>query len=346
MTYNLLNRPVKNLVDAVFPAWASAPSKAVSGLRAAVSALALFITGPALAAFTDNGDGTVTDSATGLVWDKCSWGQTGSDCSGSTASTNIIWQQALAIAVTANSSSYKGQTDWRLPNRTELESLVDLTRFDPAIDPAVFPNTPSERYWSSTPAISANIFDLTRAWSVYFLAGFSAADGNSSPTHYVRLVRGGQGFAPFDLLAMGTEPAVDLSPASLGFGDQIIETISTSQTVTLTNSGTAVLTVTNIDISGDFAESNTCGTTLAVGANCEIQVTFTPTALGTRNGLLSVVTDSVSSPDTVSLNGDGISSNLSRSTTVDIPTLSEWGMSLLVLMLAGVGFVFGQRRLK
>jgi len=115
-------------------------------VRAALLAACLF-SPPALAAFTDNGDGTVTDTATGLVWDRChlGWSWNGSTCvdDGSEADT-YTWAGALAAAVSANSGNHRGHADWRLPNRTELESLVDITKESgPTIDATAFPNTPS-----------------------------------------------------------------------------------------------------------------------------------------------------------------------------------------------------------
>src|SRR5258708_17661356 len=62
-----------------------------------------------------------------------------------------------------------------------------------------------------------------------------------------------------------TAPAVKLVPTSLTFGQQVIGTVSSSQNVTLTNSGTALLTITRIQASSAFAESNTCGTSLIAG---------------------------------------------------------------------------------
>src|SRR5205823_787471 len=85
----------------------------------------------------------------------------------------------------------------------------------------------------------------------------------------------------------GTAPAVGLAPTSLGFGNQPLVTISASVTVTLTNTGTASFTITSFAASGDLslhgALPSSCLTspaTLAAGANCSINVTFTPTALG------------------------------------------------------------------
>ena len=146
---------------------------------------------PAWAAFTDNGDGTITDSTTGLVWDKCSRGQVWDNtippgtCTG-TASTHD-WAAALAEATVANAASHRGQADWRLPNRTELESLVKIDAFNPAIDGTHFPATPSDWYWTSTTYAP----NPAGAWYVNFNDGFTGL-GNKVGTGHVRLVRSGQ----------------------------------------------------------------------------------------------------------------------------------------------------------
>ncbi len=160
-------------------------------LRVFLTVLALLGAWPACAAFTDHGDGTVTDTATGLMWDKCTWGQSNdSDCSGGAAGTHT-WAAALGVAVTANAMSagagYKGRTDWRLPNRLELESLVKIDAYSPAIDTTAFPNTQSYWYWSSTIYTP----DPAYAWYVLFGNGSSYAYYQSYYYH-VRLVRSGQ----------------------------------------------------------------------------------------------------------------------------------------------------------
>jgi len=110
----------------------------------------------------------------------------------------------------------------------------------------------------------------------------------------------------------GTAPVVGLAPTSLGFGNQPLTTTSTPMTVTLTNTGTAALTINSFAASGDFAATSTgasaCPTspaTLAAGANCTINVTFTPAALGARTGTLSVADNSGVGPQTVPLSGNG-----------------------------------------
>jgi len=107
------------------------------------------------------------------------------------------------------------------------------------------------------------------------------------------------------LFAAGS-PAVSLSPASLTFGQQIINTMSAGQNVTLTNTGTAALTITSITISKKYTVTNTCGSSLAAGANCTITVSFAPTNTGTITGTVSVTDNASGSPQTFSLTGKAI----------------------------------------
>ena len=149
--------------------------------------------------FTDNGDGTVTDTRTGLVWMRCSLGQTwnaGTRTCDGTAST-YTWQAALQSAIDVNSGAsnddgdgaagYAGATDWRLPNRNELTSIVERRCWEPAINVALFPNTPSSWFWSSSPYAGSS----GDAWYVHFYDGYVNA-GSKSSTRQVRLVRAGQ----------------------------------------------------------------------------------------------------------------------------------------------------------
>jgi len=71
-------------------------------------------------AFTDNGDGTVTDEATGLMWAQ--------DDSGVTVPVGMNWEESLAWVQAMNSQNYLGHDDWRLPNVKELQSIVDYSR--------------------------------------------------------------------------------------------------------------------------------------------------------------------------------------------------------------------------
>jgi uncharacterized repeat protein (TIGR01451 family) len=152
----------------------------------------------AAAPFTVNGNGTVSDSSTSLVWDQCPYGLSGSACATGTAFSGD-WASALTNATQANAVSYKGFTDWRVPNVAELESIAKIDSYTvgvPAIDTTAFPGTPLDWFWTSTTYMPFP----SNALIVYFYDGYSSASHKSS-TYYVRLVRSGQSLASFDSLA-------------------------------------------------------------------------------------------------------------------------------------------------
>jgi hypothetical protein len=137
--------------------------------------------------FVVNADGTVEDTRTGLMWKRCSEGQTGSACAGGQAAS-YTWKAALDYVQAFNrSGGFAGHADWRLPNVNELLSLVERRCFDPAINLTAFPATPSNFYWSSSPYAGDGSF----AWFVNFSDGFDFA-GSKGFDFSVRLVRSGQ----------------------------------------------------------------------------------------------------------------------------------------------------------
>lgn len=101
-------------------------------------------------------------------------------------------------------------------------------------------------------------------------------------------------------------PVVVLTPSTLTFAAQLVNTTSPAQNVTLMNTGGGPLTITSITASGNFSSpSNTCGSTVLAGGSCTISVTFTPTQAGARSGQLSVSDNAGGSPQTVALSGQG-----------------------------------------
>ena len=127
-----------------------------------------------------SGGSEVLDKKTGLIWQRCSLGQTwnGTTCTG-TASTHT-WTDALA-KVRAVGNGY------RLPNIRELKSLTEKACVAPAINNTFFPHTASDDYWSASP--DANSFNL--AWHVYFGDGFTGGN-HKDDYYYVRAVRAGR----------------------------------------------------------------------------------------------------------------------------------------------------------
>jgi subtilase family serine protease len=110
-------------------------------------------------------------------------------------------------------------------------------------------------------------------------------------------------------LTVNASPAaVNLSATSLAFGNVIEGVTSAAKNVTLTNSGGSTLNISNIAVSGEFAQvtsSKPCGSTLAAGKNCIIKVTFTPEQLGALTGSITISDNAANNPQIVPLSGTG-----------------------------------------
>jgi urease beta subunit len=108
--------------------------------------------------------------------------------------------------------------------------------------------------------------------------------------------------------------AVSLSATSLAFGNQALNTTSAAKAVTVTNTGSAALTIGSIALTGtnasSFSISNNCGTSLASGANCTIQVKFVPSTAGSLTASITLTDSAANSPQTVALSGTGTSSTV------------------------------------
>jgi hypothetical protein len=142
--------------------------------------------------FKDNGNGTVTDNLTGLIWLK------DANCRNTVGGINksdgyltwaeaLTWSNNLAIGACGLTDGSKAG-DWRLPNITELESLVDIRKYSPTL-PAGHPfsNVEANRYWSSSSYASGT----DGAWSVNLDDGYMIGDDKKYYS-YVWAVRSGQ----------------------------------------------------------------------------------------------------------------------------------------------------------
>lgn len=124
----------------------------------------------------------VKDTITGLIWQRCSVGQTwdGNTCTGT--ATQHTWQQALTVAKNL-------ENNYRLPNIKELKSIVERQCYNPAINSQIFPNTPSGYYWSSSPYIYTNNSSSYIDIFVVKFEGGDDANNNKNKPVYVRAVR-------------------------------------------------------------------------------------------------------------------------------------------------------------
>jgi hypothetical protein len=116
-------------------------------------------------------------------------------------------------------------------------------------------------------------------------------------TGAARVSLGGTGIAP---------PNASVSPSSLTFGSQLIGTTSAAQTITLSNTGDLLLNITSIAAAAPFPQTNNCAASLAPGASCTINVTFTPTASGTISGTITISVGAPAINQIVQISGTGV----------------------------------------
>ena len=109
-----------------------------------------------------------------------------------------------------------------------------------------------------------------------------------------------------DVVVLLNTGVASFSPTTpLVFAAQLLNTRSSAQSVALTNSGTAALAISSVSVRGPFAQSNTCGKSLAPAATCNFSITFTPTAKGNANGLITLNDSASSNPQVIALSGAG-----------------------------------------
>ncbi len=152
----------------------------------------------AVLSYTDNGDGTITDNNTGLMWEKKS-----DDGSIHDQDTLYTWDDAFAIHIAGLNAAagFAGHTDWQVPNVKELQSIMNYENFNPAVSPAFNTGcvaactvltcscTAARGYWSSS-TVAVPPLGPSDAWLVIFFDGTIIANFKGNARH-VRAVRGG-----------------------------------------------------------------------------------------------------------------------------------------------------------
>ena len=126
--------------------------------------------------YIDHGDGTVTDTATSLMWMRCTYSSTGIayDAASNTCNGDISdhgWGAAMMAVDPTVSFNYANYGDWRLPNAKELASLVAFNSYDPAINATIFPGVISDEYWTASPAPTGRNYAL----AIDFTNGYSTS---------------------------------------------------------------------------------------------------------------------------------------------------------------------------
>jgi len=111
--------------------------------------------------------------------------------------------------------------------------------------------------------------------------------------------------SPQTVTLTGNGTNLTLNPTLLSYGIQNVFMSGSSQSATLTNSGTSAVTISNIATSGDYTSSTTCGSTLEASSSCTVSAVFTPTATGTRYGAITITSSDGASPHVLNLTGVG-----------------------------------------
>jgi len=143
------------------------------------------------------------------------------------------------------------------------------------------------------------------AGNVYVAGGTFSPDFPTTPSAFQTAFGGGAYNAFVSRISLSSGPAVSLSSQRVSFGGQNVQTFSPPQNLVLTNLGTDTLLISQVTVSGDFEDDNTCGVSLAIGESCTLPVTFFPTATGMRTGELTITDNAAGSPHTVALSGMG-----------------------------------------
>jgi Abnormal spindle-like microcephaly-assoc'd, ASPM-SPD-2-Hydin/Beta-propeller repeat len=168
-----------------------------------------------------------------------------------------------------------------------------------------------------------------------YLAGYTGSNNFPTQTPFQAETGGNNdAFVAKVPAVSGGVPSVCLSPNSLTFSAQAATTTSSAMNVTLTNSGSAELDITSIAASGPFAETNTCGSSVAAGQNCSISVTFSPTQAGELSGSVTITDNAAgasSATQTVELQGIGTDFGLAISPATASVSAGQSGTYTLTL---------------
>jgi FtsP/CotA-like multicopper oxidase with cupredoxin domain len=217
-----------------------------------------------------------------------------------TLTSAAVAPNRVTLTWTEGSSNYTGFTIQRSKDPTFLTGTTSITVGPTPLTYVDTTVTAGTYYYR---VLASNLVGYTRAYAAP-AAGYPNVSADSLPS---------------TSLSATLAPKAGVAPASLTFAPRLVGTTSPAQTVTLSNTGTASLAITSITITGtnpgDFARTTTCGASLAVGATCAINVTFTPTGINARSASLTIVSNDPVSPTLVPLSGTGNGPVLSLSTT-------------------------------
>jgi hypothetical protein len=258
-------------------------------------------------AWTDLTDGTVSNGGGQFNpdgFDVSSIATDAHDATGKTVYATIMGFGIAHLYRSTNAGASWANISSNLPNAPANSVVVDPNDANTlyvALDTGVYVTTQVTTCTSSS------------CWSIYGVGLPNApvtqlaVAGAMNQGGELRAGTYGRGIWQIPLLSTATAQAsMTLTPMSLSFVAQAVGTASTAQTITVTNTGAAPLTITSIVVSGDFHETDTCVAALiSVNGTCVIQTIFLPAVMGTRSGLMTVFGNVIGGQATAALTGDG-----------------------------------------
>jgi hypothetical protein len=248
------------------------------------------------------------------------------DTTGNTVYLTVEGARTTAASVQTVYRSIDGGAHWanltaNLPGTPASAILVD-----PQNSSTIYLATDEGVYFTNQVASCA--VTPSSCWSIYGtglpaapIVSLGVATGTTSPALLAGTYGRGIWQAPFSN-SVTSLTSVTANPTALTYTGQAVGTFSTAQTITLQNTGSAALTVTSIQVSGDFSESDNCtNIAVAAAASCAIQVAFAPNSTGSRTGQLVIGANVAGGQLSVNLSGTG----LAGGSVVLSPTSLDFG---------------------
>jgi len=225
-----------------------------------------------------------------------------------TASTAFITNALYSVSNnswTESGITWSNQPQTVTSSTTPVSTSINygtgiLTNFDAT--------APAQSVTGSSPLLSLEISGI---------CSVCTSNNSNYQVQYASRTNGTTSYQPSLMLV--TIPGLSYSPSSISFGSQPQGVTSAAQTITVTNNGLATITFSAIVASSPFAQTNNCSPTLASGASCTVNVTFTPTSIGTASGNVTFSDNDPGTTQTVALSGTG--------TSGPIPSLSPSSLS-------------------
>jgi hypothetical protein len=235
-----------------------------------------------------------------------------------TASSQVNGTQAATTATDGDANTYWESTNNAFPQWLQVD--LGAAR---SVGKVTLKLPPSSAWGTRTQTLSVQAstdgsnFSTPVASATYTFTSPANVVNITVPTTNARYVRvnitGNSGWpagqvSEFEVYPGGgtpiNTPILSTNPSSLTFASQALNTTSAAQAVTVTNTGSLAASVSSITASGDYTQTNNCGS-IAVNASCTVNVSFRPTASGSRTGTLTINSNATNSPTTVALSGTG-----------------------------------------